>query len=286
MPKSLEEILASIQDPDARTAISEYGAKAARLAEIESQMSGKELVDRSTVDGWREFNTKRKPALEAELTRLRAEVPQLRTAAAEAEVLRKQIESGSGVVDPASLAPALRERLSADFLSAKDKDAIIKEAVEKATTQVNFGSLPMAIDIVESTAKARREYGLDINAGTFSEAVTRFGGVQQAYGALTADAARVKAEQQRAEQEAAQKAAIEAARQEGIRMGRQEADTRAYNPEEGGGSGTIPMVAPREGDGAGIDPTKYNPSDGVLARQAAAKLAKQEADGLWGNRLM
>jgi hypothetical protein len=285
MSKTLAEALALIQDPEARAVldqtVSSYTADKARLDALEAQLRSNELVDRTVANGWREFDAKKKPAIENELKTLREKVATLEPEAQAAVTLRKQLEGdGKTAIDPKDMIPALRT----EFLSASDRQAIVREAVAQATQQVNFGSLPMAIEIVESTSRARREYGLDIPAGQFSEAVTRFGGVNQAYSALTAEAAGKKATADREAQAAAHAAEVAKAKEEGIRLGRAEADTRAYNPEESGSGAYAPMVPPQDKpDMAGVNPQAYNPSDGALAREASKLLQKQEADGVWGS---
>jgi hypothetical protein len=245
-----------------------------------------EVVPKPVAAGWKQFSSEGKPKLEAELKAAREEVARLKPEANAAAVLRKQLETeGRTVADPKDLVPVLKDSLKSEFVSAADRKAIVDEAVKAATQQVNFGSLPMAVGIVSDVERARREYGLDISPENYAEAVTRFGGREKAYSALTHDAAAAKAAADQKARDDAHAAEVAKAREEGIRLGRQEADTRAYNPEEGGMSGVIPMVPPQDtANKVAVNPQTYNPSDGVLAREAASQLAKQEADGLWGTR--
>lgn len=288
MAKSLEEILGMIQDPEAKSTLSQtissFNEKAQRLSALEGQLQNSELVDRSIANGWRKFDAEEKPAIKAQMEMLRTEVARLRPEAEAAALLRKQAaDEGRTVTDPKDLIPSLRT----EFISAADRQAIINEAVKQASERVgqavNFGSIPMLGSIVEAKINAKQQFGLDLPIETIGEAVTRFGSVDKAYSALTHDAEVAKVAADRKAQAELHAAEVAKAREEGMRMGRQEADTRAYSPEEGGMSGVSPMVPPQDNkELQGVNPQSYNPSDGSLAREAAAKLAKQEADGLWG----
>jgi hypothetical protein len=289
MPKSLAEILGSIQDPEAKSVlesqIADFNAKATRLNALDSQLVNSELVDRTVASGWREFSKTKQPVIEKELTDLRAEVARLRPEAERATALAKQIEGGSAA-DPNDFMKVAEKAFEGRFLSANDRAAIIaeatKQAVEISKQATNFGSIPALAGMIEAKMNAKAQYGLDIPIETIGEAVTRYGSVEKAYEGLTASASQAKAVKDREEAEARHKADIEKAREEGRVLGLRESETRGYSPEEGASSGTIPMIPAQTGNDIVVDPTKYNPADGNLAREAAKLLAAQEAAGVYG----
>jgi hypothetical protein len=168
-------------------------------------------------------------------------------------------------------------------------DDAVKAATERVNQAVNFGSIPAMAEMFEAKLKAKAEYGLDLPIDTLAEAKTRYGSTEKAYGALTAEASAKRSADRQAELEASHKAAVESAREEGKRIARAEMDNRAYNPEETGSSGILPMTPPQDNkELQGVNPQSYNPSDGTLAREAAQRLAKEEGEGKWAGvqRLM
>ena len=289
MAKTLQDALALIQDPEAKAVLesqlSDFGAKSTRLEALEAQLRNSELVDRGVANGWRKFDSEQKPKIEAELTTLRAEVAKLRPEAERAAALAKQIEGGGGA-DPKDFMPMVEKTFEGRFLSASDRKAIVEEAVRTASENVkqavNYGSIPALAGMIEAKMKAKSEFGLEIPIETIGEAVNRYGSVEKAYAGLTEQAAQAKAAADFAAREATYKADIAAAKEEGRVLGLRESETRGYQPEEGGGSGVMPMVVPPTAEAKGVDPTTYNPSDGNLAREAAQLLAKQESAGMYG----
>jgi len=291
MAKTIEEILGTIQDAGDKTllqsALSDAQAKAARLSGLEQELSGKELVSKEIVDGWRDFDRNKKPVLEKELkevAQLREEIARLKPEAERAAILAKQIEEGQAV-DPKDIVKMAGEQLASKFVSVDKIQEIVNQAVTEAKRQVDYGSLPAGLKLLEVSDRARREYGLDIPVETMAEASSRYGSVDKAFEALTLDARTKKSEADRAAAEAKYKADVAAAEKAGYEKGLRDVETRTYNPEEGGPAGVIPMVSAKEEE-KGVDPTSYNPSDGRIAREAAEKLRKQEADGLWGRPVM
>ena len=265
--------------------MSDFGAKSTRLEALEAQLRNSELVDRGVANGWRKFDSEQKPKIEAELTTLRAEVAKLRPEAERAAALAKQIEGGGGA-DPKDFMPMVEKTFEGRFLSASDRKAIVEEAVRTASENVkqavNYGSIPALAGMIEAKMKAKSEFGLEIPIETIGEAVNRYGSVEKAYAGLTEQAAQAKAAADFAAREAKYNADIAAAKEEGRVLGLRESETRGYQPEEGGGSGVMPMVVPPTAEAKGVDPTTYNPADGNLAREAAQLLAKQESAGMYG----
>lgn len=293
MSKSLAEILGTIQDPEAKASleaqISGFQAKEQRLAGLEAQLQNSEFVDRSIANGWRKFEAEKFQPLSKEAEALRAEVARLRPEAERATALAKQIEGGAAV-DPKDLIPTIEKSFEGRFISASDRKAMIDEAVQRATAEtkqsVNFGSIPALAGMIEAKMTAKSEFGLDIPIETIGEAVTQHGSIDKAYAALTGTARAAKATKDASDLAAKHASDIEAAKQEGLRLGRQESETRGYSPEEGGGSGVMPMVPPSADNDIVVDPKSYNPADGRLAREAGKLLQQQETSGVWGKQIM
>jgi hypothetical protein len=289
MPKSIEEILGAIQDPESKTllqqAIADRDSKVARLTSLEQEIANKELVDKNIALAWRNFDANEKPKIEATVAALRKEVAELRPEAERARVLASQIEDGRAV-DPKDIVPLVETAVKGKYVPVDQIDQIVQKAVAEATKQVNFGSLPAGLKMLEASDRARREFGLEIPIETFAEATSRYGSVEKAFDGLTSAKAAEKraAEAKRVDDE--HKAAVAAALEEGKRQGRSESETRGYQPEESGMGGISPLVPPAEGENKGVNPMSYDPSAGVVAKEAAKLLQSQEREGLWGKQVM
>ena len=276
---TFDEVLASIQDPGAKALIADAQAKAARLAELEGQLAGKHIVDQSTVNEWTAFDVKWKGGLRekaenavkiaAENARLQSEIARLKPEAERAAILAKQIEGGEGI-DPNKILEMGDARYAGKFIPVDQIDSIVQRAVKEAKQAVDFGTAPTLAKMVDYQNRAYREYGLTIPSEQMGDAVSKYGGFDQAYAALTADKAREKAAADEAERAKKYQADVEAARREGFEKARNEFETNKFVGEEGGMSGVIPMI-PSKPEDAGVNPTTYDPSQGILARQYADK---------------
>jgi hypothetical protein len=291
MAKTIEEILGAIQDPESKTllhqAIADREEKTARLATLEQKLNGAEIVPTQVAEGWRKVDAgwagiqaglKERDALKAEIEKLKPE-------AARAAILAKQIEEGQAI-DPKDIVELTETSLKGKFLTPEQVSEIVKKEVAQASTAINMGSIPEAVRLVEASFRAERDYGLRLSAEALAEARNRYGSVDKAYEMLTADKAAEKraAEAKRVDDE--HKAAVAAALEEGKRQGRSESETRGYQPEESGMGGISPLVPPAEGENKGVNPMSYDPSAGVVAKEAAKLLQSQEREGLWGKQVM
>lgn len=275
MPKTFEEVLAGIQDPESQSVLKDAQAKATRLAELEAKLADAEIVPKKTISGWNDFDKKWKDGLdkkveninkiEAERDSLKAEIAKLRPEADRAAILAAQIDKGEAV-DPAKIL----EMGKGKFVSVDQVDEIVKRAVGEAKKAVDYGSLPSLAKLNDYQNKAYREFGLDIDSATMGEAISRHGGFDQAYAVLTAEKRAAKEAADRVANEAKYKTDLEAAERKGFEKARTEFETRTYVGEEGGMSGVIPMI-PSKPEDAGVNPQTYDPNRGELAKQYAEK---------------
>lgn len=284
-------ILAGIQDDAAKKEIQALADRAKHADQLDADMQGKVLVEQAKADGWTKFDQQWNAGLKdqvanaqklaAENATLKAENLRLKPEAERAAILAAQQETGT--VDHDKIAALIETKFADRLLTPERERAIREAAVAEAKQKVDFGSIPAATTLLENIMRAKDEFGLRISAEDFATAANRHGGFDQAYAILTKDAREKLAADKAAADKAAYDKAIADAEARGAARERLAFETNSTYEEAGGsGASVLPMSPPTEGNGPVIDPKTYDPSQGVLAREAGKLLQQMETQG--GNK--
>lgn len=310
MATFLEEVLAQIQDPEAKAQLSglkpevlkvfedratvaaDLKAKAEKVAASEKDLE--ELgIYREKAKGWNSFNAwwtakfgegadsmKKAEQMFNAVKTMEAENKKLKEDLEKAQLTAEGAETGT--IDPDKILSLADERFKGKFVSTDQVASIVKKAVEEATNNFNYVGGPSMVKMIEHSIRAKQEYGLDLPTEVIAEAATKFSGrpdaIEQGYAALTRDARLAKEAKAEADRIADVERRIREAEERGVQRGRAVAESSLTTEDAGSVFGIAPMVSDKP-DTKGVDHRSYDPTKGELAKQYIGKYRQLEADG-------